>query len=634
MQRIACLVSLLVLCQWGFGGPVIPMPDDVNPDKVLNVRKHGAKGDGRTDDTAALNAMHPSTRAGGNIHDNGIYYFPAGTYLVSDSVLLGLKRCIVKGDGPDKTVLLLKANSVGFGDREKPKPVLSYHGNELFGSGMGQAFDNSLIDITVAIEPGNPGAVGVNYICNNHGTISNVRIESRDPDRRGAWGLGLTRNWPGPGLVRDMEVIGFDIGINSTVQQYSMTFQDIRLQNQREIGLRNTAQMCWFENLQIDGAPVGIEHTGGQLAIFGGRVQSVKGRTGLILGAPSYLRDVTVTGYSKPTERRTYSGYGRSRKLISQSDSATARYDDSLSGEAAGFGLEKGLVHLPVQRAPLPELPPVAQWVNADSFAESGKDFDYSIALQKAIDSGARVVYMTRGGSPRSTVEVRGNVQWIIGVGVNLWWNGPKDDGQGNPLFRVVDGASPVVVFEQVKVNQYAKLGWFIDHASARTVVLRHGHGHYRNTVRGGTVFLEDWPGPGGEFDGQTVFARQCNPEGGASPLMRFTGGSKAWILGLKTEYGKVAVRAEQGSQVEVIGAYHYHKGEDLYQVVESDFSVVLHALYPGYSTLLRFTEGGQTRTLNKAQGPAVIGRRQTSGSGTTGRATSIPGKSSGLERP
>jgi hypothetical protein len=266
-------------------------------------------------------------------------------------------------------------------------------------------------------------------------------------------------------------------------------------------------------------------------------------------------------------------------------------------------------VHLPIQSAPLPELPPVSQWVNADDFAEEDKDFDYSIALQKAIDSGAKVVYMTRGGVVRSTVTVRGNVAWIIGAGPTLWWNGPKEDTKGNPLFRVVDGKSKAVVFHRVRVNQYSKLGLFVDHASTRPVIIRHQRGFYRNSVKGGTVFLEDWPGPGGVFNGQTLYARQCNPEGAEGPLMHFKDGSKAWILGLKTEYGKVGLRAEEGSQVEVIGAYHYHRGQDLYQVVDSDFSVTLPVCYPGYKTLLRFENNGTTQTLDGHPPAAIVAR-------------------------
>lgn len=271
----------------------MPMPPTARSASILNVREHGVNGDGVTDDTAALNALHPQIRKS-SIHDNGTMYFPEGVYLVSDTVLMGLKRLIIRGDGPGKSIIRLKPGSPGFGDVDKPKVVLAYHVADIHGGNMGQAFGNSLSDISIEVGAGNPGAVGVNYICNNHGVISNVRIRSLDPGRSGAWGLGLTRNWPGPGLIRNLEVDGFDVGIFSTVSQYSMTFEHILLRNQRRVGLENSAQQLRFRNLVIDGAPVGIQHTGGNLVLLDGQIRSEKGETGMILGADTYLRNVSV----------------------------------------------------------------------------------------------------------------------------------------------------------------------------------------------------------------------------------------------------------------------------------------------------------------------------------------------------
>lgn len=56
-----------------------------------NVKDYGAKGDGVTDDTAAINsAMSDGARCGNNCGSStikpAIVYFPAGTYLVSSSI--------------------------------------------------------------------------------------------------------------------------------------------------------------------------------------------------------------------------------------------------------------------------------------------------------------------------------------------------------------------------------------------------------------------------------------------------------------------------------------------------------------------------------------------------------------------
>jgi hypothetical protein len=294
--------------------------------------------------------------------------------------------------------------------------------------------------------------------------------------------------------------------------------------------------------------------------------------------------------------------------LVSERDETRSRFDEWLSGETGGFGVEHGLVQLPVREAPLPVLPPTSEWVNADLFAEKGEGFDYSLAIQRAIDSGARVVYIPAGGAVKSTIEIRGNLEWIMGFGNLLWWSGPQNEKERFPLFRVGPGARPVVVFDHVGANQYSKLGWMVEHAAPTTVVMRHLTGFYRNTVPGGTVFMEDWYGPSAEFNGQTLYGRQVNPEGKTSPLLLLNN-STAWLFGFKTEYGSVALRAINNSRVEVLGGYHYHKGEDLYQIADSLFSVVFPVAIPGYQTLLRYSQQGREQVHGNAYRSALIGR-------------------------
>jgi hypothetical protein len=57
-----------------------------------NVKDYGAKGDGVTDDTAAINlAISSGGRCGPNCGSSTVFpavvYFPAGTYLVSSSLI-------------------------------------------------------------------------------------------------------------------------------------------------------------------------------------------------------------------------------------------------------------------------------------------------------------------------------------------------------------------------------------------------------------------------------------------------------------------------------------------------------------------------------------------------------------------
>ena len=65
---------------------------------LVNAKDYGAKGDGVTDDTAAIKLALDS------VHENGILYFPLGTYMV-DNIMLK-NDMVVKGDGRGSIIKL------------------------------------------------------------------------------------------------------------------------------------------------------------------------------------------------------------------------------------------------------------------------------------------------------------------------------------------------------------------------------------------------------------------------------------------------------------------------------------------------------------------------------------------------
>ncbi|MFP3345201.1 hypothetical protein R0J87_22235, partial [Halomonas sp. SIMBA_159] len=68
-------------------------------------------------------------------------------------------------------------------------------------------------------------------------------------------GLGLTIPWPGPGLLDDLVIEGFEYGIYSTVNQYSLTFKNLTLRNQRKAGVFNREQTLLFDGLTSEQGP-------------------------------------------------------------------------------------------------------------------------------------------------------------------------------------------------------------------------------------------------------------------------------------------------------------------------------------------------------------------------------------------
>lgn len=75
----------------------------VNKSNYINVKDYGAKGDGITNDTAAINAAYVACEAGDTL------YFPNGTYYFGDNFGI-YKPLQVKGDGIYQTKFICKTN--------------------------------------------------------------------------------------------------------------------------------------------------------------------------------------------------------------------------------------------------------------------------------------------------------------------------------------------------------------------------------------------------------------------------------------------------------------------------------------------------------------------------------------------
>ncbi|EEP79928.1 hypothetical protein UREG_04770 [Uncinocarpus reesii 1704] len=141
-----------------------------------NVKEYGAKGDGVTDDTTAINsAISDGNRCGDNCGSSTIYpaivYFPAGTYLVSSSIIQYYNTQFL-GDPYDYPTILAASSFVGLG-------VFSSNVYHEGGSGSEwylntNNFLRSIKNFKMDIRRTNPDAYGIFMENGSGGFLSNL----------------------------------------------------------------------------------------------------------------------------------------------------------------------------------------------------------------------------------------------------------------------------------------------------------------------------------------------------------------------------------------------------------------------------------------------------------------------------
>jgi len=575
-----------------------PLPDDIG---YINIRDRGAKGDGKTDDTAVFQEVfgagkenrHPELGTAREI------YIPNGTYLVSDTIQWGGKKKEVRGESRDGVIIKLKDQSPGFDDPDQPKRVLSTE----VGFGP-QNFDQRIYNLTVDVGAGNPGAVGLGYCTANHGGVWNVRIVSSDPDRLGHTGLRIEQKWPGPGTISDVVVEGFDTGIFVRHDNASMTFEHITLQDQRRVGFVNQNNTVAIRNLRSRNAVTAVENRGGtaltalvQSRLTGGSPDVpavVNHQDGAI-----YLRDVHTDGYA-----------------AALADHVRPEDDDRAAGahieEYATFGRshlfeDDRSFTLPVEDPPIFDWPAPDRWVSVERFESLRDGDDWAPAIQAAMRSGASTIYFPRGHyRVGDSIRVPGTVRHVIGFRAQANFDVPD-----KPAWIIEDGDRPLLLDVAGGYGHEAAVD--VLHASTRTLVYRGGS--YRNTVPGGKVFIFDSVAVPLHFDRQQVWIRQLNAESYHYPSMVVNEGGDLWVLGLKTEKDRTVVTTRNGGRTVVLGGFLYKNRQrnpdqrPAFVIEDAAFKAVYRNKQLDYQPQIVERRGDETRSLTSEQMPASARR-------------------------
>jgi len=545
-------------------------PADAN---IIDVKRDfAARGDGTTDDTAAIRKAVVSALTG-DFRNPKFVYFPNGTYLVSDAIRARVTEApdgkggwsdgwrsgmVLIGQSREGTVIKLMDRSPGFADKAKPRAMISpgstnhsdASGQNRIGGWGNEGFQNSLMNFTVDSGRGNPGAVGVRYLASNRGTMEDITVRSGDPDKIGVTGVELT-GWPGPALVKNVAVDGFDVGLLQDGMDCSMVYEHITLTGQKVCAVRGTHEPFMSMRGIVSRNAVPAFVIDGNSAIIN-ILDSTCTYTGSEPAPPAItstahlvLKNLTVVGY--PTVLAGPAGKkGGSPPPVVEAGSAAGTQRVAFYTSRPRTRLHPGpesVPDLPVKETPTFHHNDFTKWANVVTFAKGSR----TGGLQEAIDSGAEIVYLPNGHHRiEQTVVLRGALRKIIGCEAVI--SGPKGL---DPFIRFDGVASGTVILEHLGVR-----GGDVEHNCAQTLVMRKCDGGYRNTVRGtGDIFLED-----GIFDHprilhpQHLWARQLNSEFGDRPNFTNRGGT-AWILGYKVE-GWVSAILNIGGVTECYALY------------------------------------------------------------------------------
>ncbi|KAF2673840.1 pectin lyase-like protein [Microthyrium microscopicum] len=217
----------------------LPYGNDKNYRTFRNVRDFGAKGDGITDDTKAINeAMQQGNRCGekcyGSTTKNAIVYFPSGTYLISSQINSYYGTQMI-GNPNRKPILKAAGSFVGLG-------LIStdvYTGGGIGSDGQDQEWyintanfyrqiRNFVIDIRSATRQ-DAGVAGLHYQVAQATSLFNVDfVGSEDPNTQQ---IHLYAENGSGGFMSDITFHGGAYGIKGGNQQFTsqrITFTNVR----------------------------------------------------------------------------------------------------------------------------------------------------------------------------------------------------------------------------------------------------------------------------------------------------------------------------------------------------------------------------------------------------------------------
>jgi len=374
-----------------------------------------AKGDGRADDSAALqDAIDAAAAKPGG----GLVFLPSGRYRISRTLFLwpGVRMF---GVGAARPRILLGDGTPGFqkgvanmvifaGAKPDPARRVPFPppGSVPFNKDVADAnsgtFYSAMSNIDFEIGKGNPAATAIRFHAAQHAYLSHMDFDI---------GSGLAGLYQVGNMAQDLHFRGGRYGVlaEKTSPAWGFVLLDSAFEGQRDAAIREHEAGLTLVNVAIRNTPVGIDID--------------RGYGDWLWGKDVRFEDVSKAAVVISNENNVYTQVGF-ENAVAANTPVFARFRDSGRTEpgrgrayrvaAFNYGLTlpglgrmgeyrttmqaEAIPALPARRAPaIRALPVISDWVNVRSLGAKGDNAaDDTAILQKAIDTH-RVVYFPTG---------------------------------------------------------------------------------------------------------------------------------------------------------------------------------------------------------------------------------------------
>ncbi|KAJ7684640.1 exo-beta-1,3-glucanase [Mycena polygramma] len=259
-----------------------------------NVKDFGAKGDGTTDDTAAINsAISTGSRCAGGasicnstIVTPAVVYFPSGTYLVSDAIV-ALYYTQLIGDAANPPTLLASAGFTGFAVIDADPYIPGASGAQFYTNqnNFFRSVRNFVIDTTRVPSALSQGT-GIHWQVSQSTSLMNIVINlstAADTAHQGIW----MENGSG-GFLGDLVINGGKYGMWVGNQQF--TVRNVTINNSQTAVLGAWNWGWTYQGVNINNCQVGFD------LITGGGTDSQAIIDATVSNTPIFVRTSTASG--------------------------------------------------------------------------------------------------------------------------------------------------------------------------------------------------------------------------------------------------------------------------------------------------------------------------------------------------